>query len=244
MSGTAVQGLLSGVRRSPTFSATPPCRFIIKGDDLLRKLAVADYRYVKLNIPEACLLADLFSQAEDLQATADLCDLALAEFSKGSSVVGLHEALTSAAVIRYARIFNKGVRANIPNTLLDGLPENQKTDHEFFIALRNKYIAHSVNAFEETRIVVYLVPEEIGPRGVASIGVQHDRLVSLGDQDFSRLKALSLVLHRLVSISIREEERKVLDSARKLPADGRYSQIDSPKKVAVDSDVNKPRKRH
>ena len=204
---------------------------------------MADYRYVKLNIPEACLLADLFSQAEDLQATADLCDLALAEFSKGSSVVGLREALTSAAVIRYARIFNKGVRAKIPTARLGGLSENQNKDHEFFIALRNLYIAHSVNVFEETKIVAYLVPEEIGPRGVASIGVQHDRLTSLGSQDFNRLKALSLELHRQVSLIIHEEERKVLDAARKLSVDGLYSQVDPPKNVAVYSDVNKSRKR-
>lgn len=205
---------------------------------------MADYRFVNLNIPEACLLADLVSQAEDLQAIADWCDLALAEFSKGSSVVGLHEALTNAAVVRYSRCFAKGVREKIPNTLLCGLPENQNTDHEFFIALRNQYIAHSVNVFEETKIVAYLVPEEIGPRGVASIGIQHVRLGSLGAQHFNRLKALSLELHRRVSIIIHEEERKVLDAARKLPVDGLYSQVDPPMKVTVDSDVNKPRKRH
>ena len=204
---------------------------------------MADYRYVNLNIPEACLLADLVSQAEDLQATADWCDLALAEFSKGSSVVGLREALTNAAVVRYSRCFADGVRANITNSVLEGLPENQNKDHEFFIALRNKYIAHSVNAFEETKIVAYLVPEDVGPRGIETIGRQHLRLASLAAQDFYRLKALSLELHRQVSLIIHEEERKVLDAARKLPVDGLYSQVDPPMKVAGDSDVTKPRKR-
>jgi hypothetical protein len=204
---------------------------------------VADYRYVDLNIPEACLLADLVSQAEDLQATADWCDLALAEFSKGSSVVGLREALTNAAVVRYSRCFADGVRANIPNSVLEGLPENQNKDHEFFIALRNRHIAHSVNTFEETKIVAYLVPEDIGPRGIETIGRQHLRLASLAAQDFNRLKALSLELHRQVSLIIHEEERKVLDAARKLPVDGLYSQVDPPMKVTGDSDVTKPRKR-
>ncbi len=205
---------------------------------------MADWRFVNLNRPEACLLADLVSQAEDLQTTANLCDLALAEFSKGSSVVGLREALTNAAVVRYSRCFAKPVRTKIPNSLLGELPETQNTDHKFFIVLRNKYIAHSVNAFEETKIVAYLVPEEIGPRGVASIGVQHDRLASLGAEDFTRLKALSSELHHRMSIIIEEEKRKVLEAARKLPVDGLYSQVDPPKRVAVDSDVNKPRKRH
>lgn len=211
---------------------------------------MADYRFVNLNIPEACLLADLASQAEDLQATADLCDLALAEASKGSSVVGLREALTNAAAVRYSRCFAEGVRANIPSDLLGGLPENQKTDHEFFIALRNKYIAHSVNAFEETKIVAYLVPEEVGPPGVWTIGIQHLRRGGLGAQHFNRLKTLSLELHRRVSIIIKEETMNVLDAARKLPVDGLYKQVDPPMKVAVDSDVSKrrkvsrPRKRH
>ena len=203
---------------------------------------MADWRFVNLNIPEACLLADHASQAEDFQATVELCDLALAEFSKGSSVVGLLEALTNAAVVRYSRCFADGVRANIPNSVLERLPENQNKDHEFFIALRNRYIAHSVNAFEETKIVAYLVPEEIGPHCVESIGIQHVRLGSLGDQHFNRLKALSLELHHRISIIIEEETRKVLDAVRKLPVDGLYNQVDPPMKVAGDSNVNKPRK--
>jgi hypothetical protein len=204
---------------------------------------VANWRYVDLNIPEARLLADLSSQANDLQTTADMCDLALTEFSKGSSVVGLLEALTSAAVVRYSRCFATGVRANIPNAILNGLPGDQNADHNFFIDLRNNYIAHSINAFEETEIVAYLVPEERGPRGVSSIGTQHARLVSLGAQDFNRLKALSLELHRRLSIIIEEETQKVLDVARKMPVDGLYNKIDPPMKVADDSAVTKPRKR-
>lgn len=205
---------------------------------------MANWRYVDLNIPEACLLADLSSQANDLQTTADMCDLALAEFSKESLVVGLLEALTIAAVVRYSRCFANGVRAKIPSSVLEGLPVNRNTDHDFFVALRNKYIAHSVNVFEETRIVAYLVPEERGSRGVASIGVQHDRLASLGAEDLTRLKALSSELHHRISLLIEEEKRKVIDAARKLPVNGLYSQVDPPKKVAVDSDVTKSRKPH
>ena len=205
---------------------------------------MAHWRFVNLNIPEARPLADLSGQANDLQAAADMCDLALAEFSKGSLVVGFLEALTNAAVVRYSRCFASGVRTSLPNSVLEGLSESLKTDHDFFITLRNKYIAHSVNVFEETRIVAYLVPEESGPRGVASIGIQHDRLASLAVEDFNRLKALSLELHRQISIIIEEEKQKVLDAARRLPVDGLYSQVDPPKKVAGDSDVTKRRKRH
>lgn len=205
---------------------------------------MAVWRYVELNIPEARLLADLASQANDLQATADMCDLALADLFKGSLVFGLLEALTNAAVVRYSRCFASGVRANIPSRVLDGLPESLTKDHEFFVALRNKYIAHSVNAFEETKIVAYLVPEESGARGVASISVQQDRLASLGTKDFNRLKSLSIELHNRISIIIEEEKQKVLDVARRLPIDGLYSQVDPPKKVAGESDVTKPRKRH
>ena len=205
---------------------------------------MAVWRFVDLNIPEACLLADLASQANDLQATADICDLALVEFAKKPLVLGLLEALTSGAVVKYARCFASGVRTTFPSSVLEELPENQNRDHDYFIALRSKYIAHSVNVFEETQIVAYLVPEESGPRGVASISVQDYRLVSLGADDFNRLKALSLELRRRINILIEEEKRKVLDAARKLPVDGLYSQIDLPKRVAVDSDVTKTRKPH
>jgi hypothetical protein len=173
---------------------------------------MATWRYVSLNLEEARLLADLAGVEQDLVVAESFCDLLFEERreSPGRGKVPpnpeLWEALTVAASVRYARAFASSVRTKICKTMVEtvvkDLPAELASDHQRYIVFRNKYIAHSVNQFEENRVVAYLVPEERGPRGVASISVQHERLVSLGMGDAKRLKALCVEMrsvYRLLS---------------------------------------------
>jgi len=204
---------------------------------------MAVWRFVNLDIPEAQFLADLTGVEEDLKATAEICDLLLGEFAKGPSNLSLLEALTSAALVRYARPFLSGVRTRIPASVFDGLSQQQRADHQWFKELRDKYIAHSVNAFEENQVVAYLFPEERESRGVSNIEVQQTRLASLGTEDVQRLKALSLDLQRWVEQLIKAEKQKVLAIARSLPVDALYHKVDPPARAATRADAGKSRKR-
>jgi hypothetical protein len=170
---------------------------------------MATWRFIALDFPEAQPLADLTGVEQDLRAAEWFCDLFIEEREKSNEErketppnPALWEALTVAASVRYARAFAKGVRTNNwVDTAVSGLPAEMAIDHHRYIDFRNKHIAHSVNAFEENRVVGYLIPEERGPRGVASISVQHERLLSLSVEDVRRLKGLCVeMLSRITGL--------------------------------------------
>ena len=64
------------------------------------------------------------------------------------------EALSAAAVVRYARCFNSGKRDRLKHDLFNAAPQHVKEAHEYFIAVRSKHVAHSVNVFEENDVTV------------------------------------------------------------------------------------------
>lgn len=204
---------------------------------------MAIWRFVNLDLPEAKLLADLTGILNDLKATIDICDLFLQERSRNAELI-LLESLTAAVVVRYARSFKSGVRSRVPTEILDNLTDEQKNIHDWIIGLRDKYVAHSVNAFEENTVVAYLVPEERGPKNVSSISVQQQRLVSLSNEDIAQLKSLSIVISENVTKLLELENKKVLEIARTLPMEELYNQKAKAPKLASRKDVLTPRKRH
>ena len=213
---------------------------------------MAVLRYVNLSFPEAQPLADLTGVEQDLKVAESFCDLLMeelqrfgAERNKTPPNPVLWEALTVAALIRYARAFAKGVRTRSWRTIepvVGGLPDELASNHQRFLDLRDKHIAHSVNRLEEkNQVRAYLVPEEKGARGVASISAQHDRLFSLGVEDAKHLKALCVEMRSRISGLIKAETAKVLKLARRLPVDELYAQVDPPPELPSWSDVNKRR---
>lgn len=204
---------------------------------------MAIWRFVNLDLPEAKLLADLTGILNDLKATIDICDLFLQERSRNAELI-LLESLIAAVVVRYARSFKSGVRSRVPTEILDNLTDEQKNIHDWIIGLRDKYVAHSVNAFEENTVVAYLVPEERGPKNVSSISVQQQRLVSLSNEEIAQLKSLSIVISENVTKLLELENKKVLEIARTLPMEELYNQKAKAPKLASRKDVLTPRKRH
>ena len=213
---------------------------------------MATWRFVVLDFPEAQPLADLTGVEQDLEVAASFCDLLLEEQRKLGGECDktppnpiFLEALTVAASIRYARAFPKNQRAKRCNMMLKDvvkhLPHQLANDHQRFINFRDKYIAHSVNYFEENLVVGTLVPQERGSPGVASVSVQHNRLLSLGVEDAKCLKTLCVEMGRRISDLIEAEMRRVLEIARQLPIDALYSRVNPPPRVAPWSDVRERR---
>lgn len=90
---------------------------------------MAIWRFVNLNFEEAQPLADLTGVEEDLKATVEICNVLLRELPGRPPNIRILDALTSAALVRYARAFKSGVRIRLPFSLLDGLSEEQARDH-------------------------------------------------------------------------------------------------------------------
>jgi hypothetical protein len=110
--------------------------------------------------------ADLLSTQVDLLFARSSAELALGLTpvegnAKGSQVhtdLTNLKALWNAAVIAYSRCFIGGIRTTRLDPAFQKLgakSQEAKRSHQYFIDLRNKYIAHSVNRFEETQVLVF-----------------------------------------------------------------------------------------
>lgn len=66
-------------------------------------------------------------------------------------------ALWISGLVSHARCFRGGVRtAGGAPDAVRALSESNKERHEYFLNLRDKHIAHSVNAFEQAKVAVGL----------------------------------------------------------------------------------------
>jgi hypothetical protein len=127
-----------------------------------------------IDTAEARELGDLKGSVTDIETAFDLCRRLEAVFEASPVDVALVDALSTAIVIRYARSFNRAVRAGLPQELVAQLSPEQQALHQKLCALRDKHIAHSVNDLEEN-IVVVPVQESPDPPALGSVDVRHSR---------------------------------------------------------------------
>ena len=210
---------------------------------------MANWRFVDFSVKEAQRLADLGSIEVDLKTIENICDLFIKERQKsrqpGESVevFVLFEALCAAAIVRYGRSFHTSARERIPTQLMKQLPQDHQESHVFFMNLRDKWVAHSVNGFEFTQVVAYLTPAERGPKSVSIISVLPNRIASLSVQDMLRLQKLAVAVREIINKLIEDEKQKVLSYAQSLPPDQFYAKGDPPAKLVGDKDEGKRRKK-
>lgn len=106
-------------------------------------------RVVRLNTPTTGKQRDLVGAMFDMERVAQLCrEYVTAIESDAPQVV--QDALWMTAIVLYARCFNGGVRQALDPAVLDSIPGESHKVHEHFLDLRNKFVAHSVNSYEQT----------------------------------------------------------------------------------------------
>lgn len=184
------------------------------------------------SIPEAQWLSDLSGIDSDLDAVIRICAWCVA---KGKEVSHLpkegNEAaqwydevqaigdLSFAAVVRYGRTFGSGARNGIPSEWISMLPENLRESHAYFKALRDKYIAHSVNELEDNQVFVLLKPQFGEHQEPTHITVDRGHLVGLSLQNLNTLSQLVGALKGMVSEAIKSEMDKLLTISRSMRVD-------------------------
>jgi hypothetical protein len=134
------------------------------------------------SMKEAKTLADLTSIEQDLRTAREFAELYLGEYGKPQYQRNLPDALMVATIIRYARSFKGGIRLPLPPAE-DFLTKEQTTEHQYFLNMRDKYIAHSVNAFEENQPVARYWVERVDTEGITAIECMHARIVGLSERD-------------------------------------------------------------
>jgi hypothetical protein len=142
----------------------------------------------------------LFAKVESEAATRYVClymvqkDFEFArECFKESQAYGMPDgdnlhskAFIYSAVVAYARCFMSGVRQlMLTPQSFDGMttPAFDLKTHQFLMDVRNKHVAHSVNEFENCRVVAHVIGNnEKGWRDGTAIGVADTRVIGLSGE--------------------------------------------------------------
>jgi len=167
------------------------------------------HTFIDLDLEDARYLADLTGIKVDLQSTIRLCNLLIKRFEASDYESDFLDAMSTAILVRYSRPFVSGVRRKIRIEDVH-LDKEEIKKHNWLLEMRNKHIAHSVNAFEENKVVGYYVRERPEEKGITSISVQHGRIISLSYADVKALIELANKILAYVGEEIKKEKSKVL----------------------------------
>lgn len=172
----------------------PSSSHAVSGHGLLLMMVTMTHVNLELSqLPEAERLADLAGIADDLRACRTYCETQLkrkpisndfgAEL-RDSSV------LTIAAFVSYARCFKSGVRSATQRELEASiLSADQKKQHKTIIALRDMFVAHSVNDLERHRLLIWMFPP--GSReAIWGVTIETERLATPPPPIFQDIIAL------------------------------------------------------
>ena len=172
---------------------------------------------VKVNFSEAKDFADLGAIVQDLGSVMTIC-LRIEKLMKSNSKDHvLIESYWTTAVIKYSRCFKDSKRFGLDESVLDGLAGDPHGAHKYYLDMRDKHVAHSVNAFEKNCAGLVLTPEDSKEQkviGVAALSMKH----SVADKKgVHQLGVLSKVLLKKVCDIAKQYEDKTLAKGKKLP---------------------------
>lgn len=128
----------------------------------------------------------------------------------------VEEGLVTAAVVKYGRCFTKGVRLSLKLEELAELDSDNAAAHDYFMALRNKFIAHAVNAFEETYVTASAREKDGEQLPITSVHAGQHRMLLTAEtaESLGRLVSnVKAIIKRRVAL----EERKLLTFIQSLP---------------------------
>jgi hypothetical protein len=165
---------------------------------------MATYGYVNVKLPEGEKLCDLYSIKTDFERCRSMCP-ALYDITKITSLgrEGI-DAFATAIPVAYARPFLGGVRLRVDGIIQSFTNEEQQF-HSEILALRSKYIAHSVNGMEHQDFRVWLNPDELG-RKINNVNVGQTNLLALSGREYQQLSIMCEKAIEWLEVQIKEEE--------------------------------------
>jgi hypothetical protein len=198
--------------------------------------------FIEFRLEEAQILADYTGIAFDLLTAREFATTILEENRKPMPNYSLSDPFMVATIIRYARAFAGGVRLKLYDAV-SILTDQQRSKHDHFIHVRDKYIAHSVNAFEESEPVARYWVETVQEEGVTSIECNHRRIVGLSEQDLMDIIDLASTWLTYVQQKQNEEKARLLPIVRKIPLECLFQSAPRPTPAPDTSEPQSRRKR-
>ena len=189
---------------------------------------MATNSFIEFCLDEAQTLADYTGISFDLQTAREFATTILEETRKPAPNFSLSDPFMVATIIRYARTFAGGVRLKLYEEAAAILTDQQRAKHDYFMTVRDKYIAHSVNSFEESQPVARYWVEQVKEDGITSIECNHRRIVGLGEQDFIDIIDLASTWLKYVQEKLSEEKARLLPIVRKIPLEQLFQSAPRP----------------
>lgn len=172
---------------------------------------------VSIKVEGSRALEDLAGVAFDIRSAMRFCKRAEQLLSSRTPDWELIEAVTIAAIVRYARCFRGGVRSSVPlQKVVTDLGPTLAVNHDRFCKLMDKYVVHSVNLFENNQAVAKISEKE--PRqGAEQVSVQMQRVTALGIPELRALHDLAQAVFEALKPINRELEKEVLAALKNIP---------------------------
>jgi len=205
---------------------------------------LATHTFVHFEHEEAASLARLNSIHFDLSSTIQLCeyfDSQCEQSPHGFAGSEITDAFSTAILVRYSRAFISGVRRGLGEEALSLLNNEQRAAHERLRAFRDKHVAHSVNAFEDTKVQARYCEERVQKEGISGVSAAHYRVIGLSSKDVSDVVELCKALLTYVEDNIEKEQKRLLAVLRAMPLMEVLSRPSEPPLVLDHSKISKRR---
>jgi hypothetical protein len=203
-----------------------------------RRSLVATHTFIHFEDEEAAYLASLKSIHFDLWSTVRLCEYLQAQFkAEGNPLPEITDAFSTAILVRYSRAFVSGVRKALEEEVMNALDPEQHQQHERFRAFRDKHIAHSVNAFEDTKIQARYCAERLYKEGITSVSAARCRVFGLSSADVEQIIDLCNTFLAHVDAQIEYEQNRLLSVIRAIPLADLFARESSPPFVPDSSKI-------
>jgi hypothetical protein len=195
----------------------------------------------ELKSEKAKKLADYAAILLDLKFCIACSDRTIEVLQAKSEDVVLLRAMWTAALVSYARCFATGVRYGLTPSIFDQFEGEPQAAHEYYLQLRNKHIAHSVNPFEQVVVGAVLSPRDAQERSVEGVATLLGSNISDSAESVAQLRTLARAVGKHVNTLREELQAEVLEETKAVPIDDLYNRVNPRVTVPPSSAASSPR---
>mgnify|MGYP001308965596 CR=1 FL=1 len=176
-------------------------------------------------VPESQRLADLYGMAQDVEQAISFCDLHIeidpteAGISSEERLRREHtrQALCKAGLVAYARAFSGAVRPGLDKAFVARLSPNAQSLHSTVKALRDKWVAHAVNDFEDVQVRIDATVTANGTVEVRGVSLASRAIGGFVMAWMMQFRGLCREVLALIESDVSSENARLTAIARELP---------------------------
>ncbi|MGF1879292.1 hypothetical protein L4D77_29040 [Photobacterium frigidiphilum] len=170
---------------------------------------------IHIDMKEVKLLASLHSMVTDLKNILVTCKSAL-NMTDSIEDQACIDAIGTAGLIKYMRCFHSGKRSSLSIDDLSSFTEEERKAHQYFKALRDKHVAHSVSSYEQCQVKGSLAFIN-GARQPFTQLLPASQRVMFSKNNVWAIQQLVIMVLDIVNEKITNEEQRVLKILNGLP---------------------------